>query len=67
MSPSLNLSSSIGSSVVSSANISTTYQVIGSDSENCRDTITFDLSVIPVPTEIVSGGGSICSGDSVFF
>ena len=63
-SPSLNLSSSIGSSVVSSANISTTYQVIGSDSENCRDTITFDLSVIPVPTEIVSGGGSICSGDS---
>ena len=64
-SPSLNLSSSIGSSVVSSANISTTYQVIGSDSENCKDTITFDLSVIPVPTaEIVSGGGSICSGDS---
>jgi len=64
-SPSLNLSSSIGSSVVSSANISTTYQLIGSDSENCKDTITFDLSVIPVPTaEIVSGGGSICSGDS---
>ena len=64
-SPSLNLSSAIGSSVVSSANISTTYQIIGSDSENCKDTITFDLSVIPVPTaEIVSGGGSICSGDS---
>ena len=64
-SPSSTLSSDIGISVVSNPNITTSYQIIGSDVINCQDTTTIVVSVIPLPTaNIVSGGGVICSGDS---
>ena len=63
--PSIDLSSNLGSSVVATASNSTSYQIIGSDNFDCKDTITVEISVIPVPTaEIVSGGGFVCSGDS---
>ncbi len=64
-SPSNTLSSDIGSSVVSTPQTTLSYQVIGRDNTNCKDTIIVDVSVIPLPTaNIVSGGGIVCSGDS---
>ena len=64
-SPSTSLSSNIGVSVVSTPQNTTDYKVIGTDLIGCTDTTNVVVSVIPLPTAtIVSGGGTICSGDS---
>jgi gliding motility-associated-like protein len=59
------LSSDIGVAVVSNPLITTNYELIGTDNLNCKDTTNIVVSVIPLPTAtIVSGGGTICTGDS---
>ena len=46
-SPSNTLSADMGSSVVSTPQTTLSYQVIGMDNTNCKDTIIVDVSVIP--------------------
>lgn len=41
-----------------------TYTVIGSFSTGCADTTEIVVTVNPLPTASISGGGSICNGDN---
>jgi len=59
------LSSTLGSSVLASPQISTNYQVIGTDAFGCTDTISVPLSVLPKPSISVTQNATICEGNSV--
>jgi gliding motility-associated-like protein len=59
------LSSTLGSSVLASPQISTNYQVIGMDNFGCTDTISVTLGVLPKPSISVTQNAIICEGSSV--
>jgi SprB repeat/Secretion system C-terminal sorting domain/Ig-like domain CHU_C associated len=65
-SPATSLSSSTGSSVTANPNVTTTYQVIGTDqSGGCVDTTTVTLTVNPLPIVASPPSPSICAGGTV--
>lgn len=63
--PAAGLTDTVGDSVGTFTLVDTTYGVVGTDTNGCRDTSTFQVSVTPLPTASISGGDSVCIGDSV--
>jgi len=65
-SPSAGLSATTGSVVTANPTSTSTYTVIGTDVNGCKDTSTIVITVIPSPTVSVSPGSApICVGSSV--
>ena len=66
-SPSNNLNSDSGSTVIAKPSYSTTYQVIGFNANNCSDTAEITIIVNQLPQlSFTPSNPEICFGDSVF-
>jgi len=65
-SPATGLSATVGSTINASPPITTTYNIVGSDANNCADSIQLTVNVNPLPTADINlaSGGDICSEDS---
>ena len=63
-SPASSLSSSTGSSVLSSPEITTTYTVTGTDTDGCEATTDVTVTVFIPATISINGVDNICSGES---
>ena len=63
-SPASSLNVSTGSVVMSSPTTTTTYKVVGTALNGCKDSISTTISVIPLPVLNVTGTNSICEGES---
>ncbi len=61
--PSSTLSSSTGASVTGSPNTTTTYTVVGTDVNGCKDTATAHIVVSPSPV-LTPSNQTICAGDA---
>ena len=62
----LGLNSTTGNSVVATPNITTTYNVIGTDINNCSDVISANITVNPLPNvSVIPAIASICEGSVV--
>ena len=65
-SPALGLNTTIGNSVIATPNTTTTYNVTGTDINNCSDIISVNIIVNPLPNVSVQPAiASICEGSSV--
>ncbi len=65
-SPSTGLSSIVGTSNYSSSSTTITYQITGTDTNNCVNTDSIEIQVLPSPTISVSSSDTIiCSGDNI--
>ena len=65
-SPGANLSSNSGNNVTASPTTTTTYTIIGTDANGCKDTTQTILTVKSLPTiQSTPSGTSICHGDSI--
>lgn len=62
--PSIGLNTSTGNFITANPNQTQTYSVIGIDNNNCIDTTTFILKIIPVPQLQIIGSLSVCIGNS---
>ena len=64
--PSSGLSATTGSTVNASPITTTTYNIVGTDVNNCADSIQLTVNVNPLPTAAIApnSGGTICSEDS---
>lgn len=63
-SPATNLSSSTGASVTFTPGSSGTYTVMGTDTNNCVNSSTVEVTILPDATIVASHDVSICSGTS---
>ena len=63
--PAAGLSATTGNSVETFTLVDTTYSVIGIDTNGCTDTSDFFVDVHDLPTVSITGGDTICAGDSV--
>ena len=63
-SPATNLSSPTGASVTFTPGSSSTYTVTGTDTNNCVNTATVEVTVLPNAAIVASQDVSICSGTS---
>jgi gliding motility-associated-like protein len=62
-SPAYALNTTVGTPVLASPTVTTTYTVIGADAYNCRDTITYTVAVDTELNHIrITGRDSICRG-----
>ncbi len=64
-SPSSSLNSSTAANVTASPTTATTYTVIGTDANSCKNSASVSLAVVLPPLVTVSGAGPICPGNSV--
>jgi gliding motility-associated-like protein len=65
-SPSASLSASSGDSITATPNSTTTYTVIGTDANGCKDTTQTILTVKTIPNiQTAPAATSICIGDSI--
>ncbi|NCX94841.1 MAG: hypothetical protein EBX41_00275 [Chitinophagia bacterium] len=62
--PGTALTSTTGSTVITSATVTTTYSVTGVGANGCRDTASRIITVHPLPI-ITVGSATICNGNSV--
>ncbi|MES2141184.1 MAG: PKD domain-containing protein [Bacteroidota bacterium] len=63
-SPTTGLNTSAGAVVIASPLVTTTYYVTGFDANNCSDTDSITVTVVPLPVVTVTGDTLICLGDS---
>ena len=63
-SPSTGLNTSTGAVVIASPLVTTTYIVTGTDANNCSDTDSITVTVLPLPVITLTGDTLICLGDS---
>ena len=63
--PSSELSSNIGSNVISTPTVTTNYYVTYNTINGCSDTTFFTVHVYPFPTPLVSQDTTICRGDTI--
>jgi gliding motility-associated-like protein len=63
-SPATNLSSSTGSNVTFTPGSTTTYTITGTDANNCLNTTSIEVTVLPNATIVASPDVSICPGNS---
>ncbi|MES2568102.1 MAG: gliding motility-associated C-terminal domain-containing protein [Bacteroidota bacterium] len=63
--PNTGLGSSTGSNVVAGPDQTLSYTVIGTDSHNCIDSVSYTLKIIPLPQLQVTGPSSLCAGDII--
>ncbi len=65
-SPATNLSSTTSDSVIANPNTTTTYTVIGIDTNGCQDTTQTVLTILALPNmQTTPSANSICIGDSI--
>ncbi len=63
-SPSAGISSTSGTSLTANPILSTTYTIIGTDINGCKDTTTLPITVNPLPSAAASPDENICVGSS---
>lgn len=63
-SPTTGLNTSSGAVVIASPLVTTTYYVTGTNANNCSDTDSITVTVIPLPIITLTGDTLICLGDS---
>jgi len=63
-SPNTNISANTGSSISAYPSSSTTFTVIGTDTNNCADTAQAFITVNPLPVLSINAPAAICNGDS---
>ncbi|MDP1745496.1 MAG: PKD domain-containing protein, partial [Bacteroidota bacterium] len=63
-SPTTGLNTSTGAVVIATHLVTTTYYVTGTDANNCTDTDSITVTVIALPTIMLTGDTIICLGDS---
>lgn len=63
-SPTTGLNTSSGAVVIASPLVTTTYYVTGFDANNCSDTDSITVTVVPLPVITLTGDTLICLGDS---
>ncbi|MEX2596191.1 MAG: PKD domain-containing protein, partial [Salibacteraceae bacterium] len=62
--PAVGISSTVGTVIEMFTLVDTLYSVIGIDTNGCTDTSIFTVDVLDLPTVSITGGDSICDGDS---
>ncbi len=63
--PATSLSATIGSSVISSATVTTNYTVTGTDANGCIDDAVSTVTISPNPTLSIPSDQTICYGEAV--
>ncbi|MBU0486328.1 MAG: hypothetical protein KKA07_08210, partial [Bacteroidetes bacterium] len=63
--PGTGLSTTVGPTVVATPLVTTIYSIIGSDLQNCRDTVPLKITVLGLPLADAGTDKTICYGDSV--
>jgi Concanavalin A-like lectin/glucanases superfamily/Secretion system C-terminal sorting domain len=63
--PAATLSASTGSSVNSFPGITTDYTITGTDAAGCVGTVSYTVTVLPLPTAAITGSSVLCFGDTI--
>jgi len=64
-SPSASLSCDTCSNPTASPNVSTTYTIIGTNANGCKDSTSITITIIQTPVATITSPRTICPGDSV--